>query len=98
MFKRTASKEVENFAINLAREFSERCPPDKARTQHALGVARAIDEVCNRAAQFQRDKQLGVYGRAKFGTEFKLRLKDSGYPVEFVDELTTKLLINMSGK
>src|SRR5258708_2826847 len=99
MSKRTPSKEVEDFAIDLAREFSKRCPPDRAEdSQRVMGLARAIDEVCNRAADFQRAKQLGVYGRAKLGTEFKLKLKDLGYPGEFVDELTGKLLISMSGK
>ena len=39
-----------------------------------------------------------LIGRAKFGTEFKFRLKETGHEPEFVDELTTKLLITMSGK
>jgi hypothetical protein len=99
MFKRTQSKEVDDFAINLAREFSKRCPPDRLQGGHgAISFARAIDEICNSAAEFQRAKQLGVYGKAKLGTEFKLQMKEFGYPVEFIDELTQKLLINMSGK
>lgn len=99
MFKRTQSREVEDFAINLAREFSRRCPLDRLQGgQGVIGLARAIDEVCNRAAEFQRAKRLGVYGKAKLGTEFKLQMKEDGYPAEFVDELTGKLLINMSGK
>ena len=61
-----------------------------------MAVARAIDEISNRAAEFQRGKRLGLYGKAKFGTEFKFRLKESGYAPEFVDELTTKLLMSMS--
>ncbi len=99
MFKRTQSREVEDFAINLAREFSRRCPLDRPQGgQGVIGLARAIDEICNRAAEFQRAKRLGVYGKAKLGTEFKLQMKEYGYPAEFVDELTGKLLINMSGK
>jgi len=64
----------------------------------AIAVARAIDEICNRAAEYQRTNRLGVYGKAKLGTEFKLKLKDSGYRGEFVDELTTRLLMSLSAK
>lgn len=99
MFKRTPSEDVENFAIELANEFSKRCPADRpAGAQRALGLAQAIDETCNRAAAFQKTRQLGVYGRAKLGTEFKLKMEDLGYPADFVDELTGKLLMSMSGK
>jgi hypothetical protein len=99
MFKRTPSREVDDFAINLAREFSKRCPHERLRGgQGGIGLARAIDEICNRAGEFQRAKRLGVYGKAKLGTEFKMQMKEFGYPIEFVDELTQKLLMNMSGK
>lgn len=96
MVKQSGSRDVKDFAIELAQEFSKRCPPELS-ARSTIGVARAIDEVCNRAAQFQRSEKLGVYGKAKFGTEFKFRLKDIGYAPEFVDELTTKLLMSMSG-
>lgn len=95
MSKPPGTRDVTDFAIELAEDFAKRCPPG-ATSQ--MGVARAIDDVSNRAAAFQREARLGIYGRAKFGTEFKLRLKESGHAPEFVDELTTKLLISMSGK
>lgn len=98
MFKRKQPDEVENFATDLAKDFSARCPLDEGGVPRAIGVARAIDDICNRAAQFQREKKLGLYGRAKFGTEFKMQMKEFGYPADFVDEFTTKLLMNMSGK
>ena len=97
MFKLFGSRDVADFAIDLAQEFSRHCPPELAG-RSPIAVARAIDDVCNRAAEYQRSRKLGVYGRAKFGTEFKLRLKESGYVEAFVDELTTRLLISMSGK
>ena len=92
-----SKRDVADFAIELAQELSRRSPPDSAG-KSAMGLARAIDDICNRAAAFQREQKLGLYGKAKFGTEFKFRLKESGYAPEFVDELTTKLLISMSGK
>ena len=39
-----------------------------------------------------------LMGKAKLGTEFKLQLRTSGYPEEFVDELTTRLLMSLSAK
>jgi hypothetical protein len=97
MSKQPDSPNITDFAIELAEAFSNRCPPDTS-SKSTMGVARAIDDICNRAAAFQRQARLGVYGRAKFGTEFKFRLKESGHAPEFVDELTTKLLMTMSGK
>ena len=97
MFKGFGSRDAEDFAIELAQEFLQRCPPSTA-DRPTIGLARSIDHVCNRAADFQRSKHLGVYGRAKFGTEFKTKLKEYGYTPEFVDELTTRILICMSGK
>ena len=97
MFERLRSRHVEDFATELALEFSKRCPPD-AGVRSTMGLARAIDEICNRATEFQRAKRLGLYGKAKLGTEFKIQLKESGYAPEFVDELTTRLLMSMSGK
>lgn len=92
-----SSRESTDFAIELVQEFSKRCPPELAE-RSTQAVARAIDEICNRAAEFQRSKRLGWLGKARFGTEFKTRLKESGYVQEFVNELTTRLLISMSGK
>jgi len=97
MFKRTPSREVEDFATELAKDFLKRCPVDRT-TPRTASVARAIDDICNRAAEFQRAKGLGIYGKANLGTEFKMQMKEFGYPAEFVDELTAMMLMNMSGK
>ena len=100
MFERLRSKDAENFAIELVREFSRRYPPDVS----ALGAPRtaafasAVDELWRRAADFQRAKRLGIYGKAKFGTAFKYQLKELGYGEDLVDELVRTLLIRMSGK
>jgi len=61
-------------------------------------VARAMDEIFNRARAFQKEKRLGIYGRAKIGTSFKFELKSAGYPADFIDDLTRQLLLVMSTK
>ena len=99
MLGRSRSKEVEDFAIKLAQDFEARYKPKtETKNVNAAVVARAVDDVCNRAADFQRARHLGIYGRAKFGTAFKLQLAELGYPEDFVDEFTRRLLISMSGK
>jgi hypothetical protein len=97
MFWFGRSRELDDFAIGLAREFTRLAPPG-AEAPGAQRVARAIDDICGRAKTFQREKRLGIYGRAKIGTSFKFELKNSGYPSEFVDHLTRQLLLIMSGK
>jgi hypothetical protein len=96
MFRLWRSREIDEFAETLVREFVGRFPPEKDNP--AVPLARAIDEVCGRAKAFQREKRLGVYGKARVGTAFKFALKNAGYPDDFVDAFTRQLLLLMSGK
>ena len=97
MFERLFSKDVENFATELASEFARRCPVEKmGEGAQSSVLAKAVDELGNRAQAFQRERKLGLYGKAKFGTEFKLKLKELGYADQFAQELTHSLLIRMS--
>jgi hypothetical protein len=99
MFKRLLSKDVEEFAVGLALDFGKRVPLEVWRKGiRPTLLAKAVDEVCNRAADFQRARGLGVYGKAKLGTAFRLQLKESGYPDEFVGELTQTLLLRISAR
>jgi len=100
MFDWFRSKDVENFAIELVREFSNKCPPETLNrgAQQAKSFAAAVDDLYNRAAEFNRGKNLGVVGKARFGTAFKFQLKELGYTDELVGDLTRSLLIRMSGK
>lgn len=96
MFGSRKTEDADAFAVALAREFATLFP---AGTDAAEGkrFARAVDEICNRARAFQRENQLGIYGRAKIGTSFKFELKNAGYPDEFIDSLTHQVLLVMSG-
>jgi len=98
MFNRKRSREIEDFGIALARDIAGRCPPaDAHEGDHiSMRLARAIDEACARAAAYQREQRLGMYGKAKLGTAFKMELKQAGYPEELVDNLTRQLLFKMS--
>jgi hypothetical protein len=98
VFNRKRSRETEDFAIALARDIAVRCPPAEAHEgDHiSMRLAKAIDEACARAAAYQREQRLGMFARAKLGTAFKLELKQTGYPKEFVDSVTRQLLLKMS--
>ena len=100
MFSLGQGKQIEDFAIGLAREFAQRCPPEQRRedARAATAMAKVIDDVANRAAAYQREHKLWVYGKVKLATSFKLELKELGYPEEFVDSLTRQLLLLMSGR
>jgi hypothetical protein len=91
------SREIDEFAATLAREFAGRFPPGVEAVE-AARLAKAIDDVCNRANAFKREKKLGVYGRARIGTSFKMELKSAGYPPDFIDGFTRQLLLVMSGR
>ncbi len=99
IFGRTLGKRGASFALELAEEFFKRYPPgtDEERASPKL-FARTVDELCIRAQTFQREAELGILGKARFGTEFKYRLRELGYPEAMIDDLTRILLIRMSGK
>ncbi|MGH8766541.1 MAG: hypothetical protein ACRET8_12575 [Burkholderiales bacterium] len=97
MFGFGRSRELDDFATGLAREFIGLIPPG-ADLPAAQKVAKAVDQVCNRAKSYYREHSLGIYGRARVGTAFKLELKHAGYSDEFVNDLTRQLLFIMSGK
>ena len=96
MFKLFGSSEIDEFAKGLVREFAGRYPPQKSFD--AAPLARAIDEVCGKAKAFQRERRLGVYGKARMGMAFKYELKGAGYADDFIDAFTRQLLLLMSGK
>lgn len=98
MFNRQRAKEIEDFAIALAREFARRVPPNAAVEEAAVAarLARAMEEICERAGSFQRRERLGMFRRARFGTAFKLELKHAGYPPALVDGLVQRLLLAMA--
>ena len=97
-FKSKRSREVETFAVELAREIGGRCKPEAAyeADRISMALAHAIDDACRRATEFQREKRLGMYHRAALGTAFKFELKDLGYDKQLVDGLTRQLLLKIS--
>lgn len=98
MFNSKRSRQIEEFAASLARDIAARCPPENTHEEDhlSMALAKAIDEACGKAAAYQREQDLGMFGKAKFGTAFKYQLKDVGYPEALVDSMTRQLLFKMS--
>jgi len=45
--------------------------------------------------QFKKDRRLNVYKKAKLGNAFKWSLRDAGYDVDYVNELTEWLMLRV---
>jgi hypothetical protein len=93
LFDRVRTRDTE-----VARDFAKACPHADTRGERSSvkKLAQAIDAACERTAAFQKEKKLGVYGKAKLGTTFKWELKALGYDDEFIDEFTRNLLLRLS--
>ena len=95
------TRELEEFATNLANDLGRRFPPaSEARTdpgaRHQIKVI--LEGLSARAVRYQAEHKLGVYKKAKLGNVFKWKLKDLGYSDEFAEratkEIVTRLAVN----
>jgi hypothetical protein len=92
-----ANKRVPEFAAKLTDKLAKRYPPaidmnpDKKVSQARL--TRVLEETLQQAADFQREHNLGMFGKAKLGNEFKWRLKELGYSEKFIEVATEGLMV-----
>ena len=94
-------REISGFATALAEDLARRFPPkSEARTDRgAKNQLHAITErLFGDAAHFQRDRRLGVYGKAKLGNAFRWKLRELGYSQSFVEEVTHALVLRLARK
>ena len=90
-------KEVEEFAKSLATEIAKRFPPtlanDPQRMVSPKRLTTIIEEVCEKAEQFNAEKKLGMFKKAALGNTFQWELKDMGYNEKFVEVATEALIV-----
>lgn len=95
-FKSARKKSIDEFALKLASDLVQRYPPEletsKPKRRNPERLKKAFDFTFNNAIDFQRQQQLGIYGKARLGNTFKWELKHLGYPDDFID-LTTNALV-----
>lgn len=96
LFKST--KAIDDFSRTLASDLAQRYPPslevDTTKKRNPDRLAKAFDSTFNRAIDFHREHKLGIYGKARLGNTFRWKLKELGYPDEFI-EVATKSLVNL---
>ena len=94
------TREIEEFATNLAADLGRRFPPaSEARTDpgaaHQIKVI--LEGLSARAVRYHEEHKLGVYRKAKLANVFKWKLNDLGYSKPFVEmatkEIATKLAV-----
>jgi len=96
------SIELETFARSLAEDLTKRYPPELDNTPNkhpsVNRLTRILEDTCQKAAEFQQSRQLGVYGKAKLGNSFKWALAERGYRKEFIDMATEAVIVYLSKK
>ena len=92
-----SNKVIDEFSTTLALDLAQRYPPelanDATKKRNPERLAKAFDSTFNRAIDFQQERKLGVYGKARLGNTFRWKLKELGYPEDLI-ELATKSLIH----
>ena len=97
------NKHIDAFSRSLVEELSERFPvgmefkindgKDKKAAKH---LARALQGAYSKARDYRQTQRLGIYGKARLGNAFKWELREMGYDVDFVEQATKGLIIEIS--
>jgi hypothetical protein len=104
IFGTASGKQVDEFAIGLARTLAQNYPPQPAqgapaRPPGAVEKLRStLDEICREALGFKNLHKLGIYKKARLGNSFRWELTALGYENRFVEEATQRLVVHISRK
>ena len=102
LFGAVSSKQVDEFAKELAQELSKRYPPvlDQSgeRTLSEKRLTRILEDICNKALAFKNEHKLGVYKKARLGNTFRWELEDLGYTQKFIETATEGLVVYLTRK
>lgn len=103
IFGTASGKQVDEFAIGLARTLAQNYPPlpatGAARPPGAVEKLRStLDEICREALGFKNLHKLGIYKKARLGNSFRWELTALGYENRFVEEATQRLVVHISRK
>lgn len=96
-FRLFSTKHITEFAQTLAGQLAKRYPPaldvsPEKKISHAR-LTKVLEETLTQAADFKRANRLGLFGKAKLGSEFKWQLKELGYTEKFVEVATEGLMV-----
>jgi hypothetical protein len=96
MFSWLDAREAQEFGMTLAKFFMERIPMDEPgkKAKSLEKKQEVVQKMVQQIQIFRIDHKMNLYKKAKLANAFKWALLDAHYPSEFVDELTTMLLVN----
>lgn len=102
LFGSASGKQVDEFAIALARELAERWPPgageNSQRKVSQKKLVSTLERIYNKAIGFKDEHGLGVYKKARLGNTFRWELQELGYDKEFVENVTQRLVVYITSK
>ncbi len=98
-----SSKEVDEFAKNLAQDIAKRYPPgmDAGGAERKISQKRLtsiLEDAFTKAVEYRNQHRLGVYKKARLSNTFRWELKDLGYSDKFVDVAAEGLVVYISSK
>jgi hypothetical protein len=99
MFGWLSSKEVVQFGKMMALEFSNKFPPEmeSAVGEKPLKLYRvALNGIKSKASTFHKEKNLGLYRKAKLGNTLKWELRERGFSEELADKVTQSIIISIA--
>lgn len=100
MFKFFRSNEAKVFAQalaeRLAKRYSAEVDRQPGKRPSVNRLTRVMEETCQRALDYQRERQLGWLGKARLSNEFRWALKERGYSQEFISFATEAIVVYLS--
>lgn len=81
-FSKAMKKESDEFALSIVDDVMKSYPVDDAQSKqdkkHRNALGKALDAAYVRAQIFNRERKLGIYGRARLGNGFQWALEGAG--------------------
>jgi len=100
LFSFFSRKGAKGFAEDLAQSLTKDLPPklmlNSANVISANRVTTILERSYAKAATFQAEQGISLIRRAAFANAFRWKLKELGYPEEFVGVATEGLLVHLS--
>ncbi len=89
------AKEARAFGESLALFFAERIPADSnfKEKKFAAKAQQVLGSMGTQVDKFKQAHKLNVFKKAQLGNAFKWKLRDAGYDLTYVDELTEWLML-----
>jgi hypothetical protein len=104
IFGSVSSKQVDEFAKDLARQLARQCPPERAESGGGKPnvtprkLVATLEDVCRKALDFRKEHKLGIYKKARLGNTFRWELTELGYDRQFAEDVTQRLVVYIARK